>query len=82
MSLIDTNTEKLFGRHDHDQRNKLLLQGAMEAIYSTHITDDWVAEARGEAIQALEGFYLRMTGERLIPMFEGRELPKDGGKHG
>jgi VIT1/CCC1 family predicted Fe2+/Mn2+ transporter len=70
--VIDTNTEKFFGRNDDPHtKNKLLLQSAMEAMYSTFITDEYVAEGRGEAIQALDRFYLRMTGERLIPMFEG-----------
>ncbi|HCZ48009.1 MAG TPA: hypothetical protein DCZ11_03270 [Gammaproteobacteria bacterium] len=79
---IDTNTEKFFGRHDHEQRNRLLLQGAMEAIYSTYITDEYVAQGRGEAIQALDRFYQRMTGERLIPMFEGGPPRQGGASHG
>ncbi len=68
--MIDTISEKLQFSGDHEHRNKLLLQGAMEAIYSTFITDEFVAEGRGLAAQALDNFYLRMTGERLTPMFE------------
>lgn len=55
---------------DAAQRNVALLQFAMEALYSTMLTNDEAAAERGHAIQAIDRLHVHLTGERLVPLFE------------
>lgn len=47
-----------------------ILEEAIELLYSTYITDDAVAEKRGEAIRAMDAMILMLGGQSAAQKIE------------